>query len=285
MAVKGGPRDPSVEVDAVSGQLLQAIDTGDLSSARVAAEKVTRLLDDQTLLMQRLEHLSRLEELGRMTAELIHELRQPLLGVKAFGQMLQGRAHDEEFVKQRAAKILTQVSRMESIVDRSKRFSREHEPRLQTVDLSLAIDEARELLQPRLLRLGIELRLELEEPLPAVLADPGELQQIFVNLISNACEAVAPSDGVIVIRTALGDAHVVVSVLDNGPGVPDDLRERIFEPFVSTKESGTGIGLLVCRRIARSFGGDVSLAEGTEGTEGARFDLTLLRREPTRRGG
>jgi len=117
----------------------------------------------------------------------------------------------------------------------------------------------------------------LTEPLPEVTADPHALQQVFVNLVQNAAQAM-PDGGEVIIETRLGpgSAAVEVAIIDDGPGVPASMRTRIFDPFVTSKEAGagTGLGLAVCRHLVTSAGGSIDVGDGPGG-RGAQFRVVL----------
>src|SRR5262249_17801681 len=122
---------------------------------------------------------------------------------------------------------------------------------------------------------GVELQLHLDDSLPAIQADSDQLGQVVLNLLVNAQHAVdgRSSGRRVTVTTTFSGSSVHLSVADNGAGVPDDARKRIFEPFYTTKASGTGLGLSMSRAIARAHGGELTLSR-TDST-GARFDMSL----------
>jgi signal transduction histidine kinase len=129
---------------------------------------------------------------------------------------------------------------------------------------------------------GVEVRVTIPPDLPALDADPGQLQQVFYNLLFNALDVLA-SGGTIRIDVGVngepGAGELTVEVADSGPGLPAGLEERIFDPFVSTKETGLGLGLSICRRIAEVHGGSIAAANSPLG--GATFRMTLPLARPT----
>lgn len=134
------------------------------------------------------------------------------------------------------------------------------------------------LLAPLAGRRGIALSVQADQPLQDVLGDPVELEQILFNLVRNAIEATAdiPSGHVRVSARSEG-TEAVIEVTDNGPGIPPALRDRVFEPFVSDKPEGTGLGLALCRRLAERRGGTVTLLDNRAGTV---FQLRLPHADP-----
>jgi signal transduction histidine kinase len=129
------------------------------------------------------------------------------------------------------------------------------------VDLNALVEDVARLVRGEFVRRRIALDVELAPGLPPVVGDPIQLQQVVLNVLMNAAEAVgAGADGGewhVTVTTERTDTRVVVSVIDRGPGVPDEELPRIFEPFVTTKRGGMGLGLAICRRIIEAHGGEI----------------------------
>ncbi len=221
--------------------------------------------------LNNLEHVTRLVDLGQAAAELVHELRNPLAGIKSSAQLIVAKPDVDP--SRHAAVILSQVQRLETLAERVAEYSRGERPGAdQTIcDLNATIERAIALLGLDRQRL-VGLYRDLDPHLPQVKVDPIGLEQIFVNLLDNARGAVGKGGGRILIRTTVADGDVQAFVEDNGPGVPADARDQIFTPFVTTKKTGTGLGLHVSRRIAQRADGDLELMESRTG---AVFRLRL----------
>ena len=180
--------------------------------------------------------------------------------------------------------ISEEIRHIDAIVRNFLEFSRPPKLKMQRISPSDVVDGAVQLLRYRLESYGVAVKLLRDGKLPEILADPDQLKEVLVNLLVNACEVMV-SGGVITIREeerpdpALGQV-VVIRVSDTGPGIPESIRDQVFQPFFSTKEEGTGLGLSIATRIIEDHGGLAGSAANEN--EGATFIITLPLRE--RRG-
>ena len=226
---------------------------------------------DNQRLRDLLAAAGRLAEFGRFAAKQNHELRQPLFAIKGLAQLLLERDQiNVDEVRDFARHIVEQSERLTSLV-RDMRHVSVPAPHTgqRVVDVSAVLLRVASLLDWRF-RKGVTLRTEIAPDLPPVAASPQQLEQILINLLSNALDAVAGRPGPIIqvrVRvqpTAVGEpSSVEIAVADNGSGVARALRDRLFENFFTTKgeEAGTGLGLAVSREIARGVGGDLALLD------------------------
>ncbi len=226
---------------------------------------------------ERLHQSEKMSALGSLLAGVAHELNNPLAVVVAQTTMLENTAQDPA-VRERAARIHAAAARCGRIVKTFLAMVRRQAPIRAAVEVNKALHGALELAAYGLRSAGIVLDLRLDPALPVIEADPDQLGQVAVNLIVNAQAALADRAEPRVLRIeswAEPDGGIGFAVEDNGPGVPAELREKIFEPYVTTKPlgAGTGIGLAVCRNIAAAHGGTVGLEPGALG--GARFVVRL----------
>ncbi len=242
-----------------------------LGGSVVLAEDLTGL---QTL-EQELAHSERLASIGRLAAGVAHEIGNPLTGIACITQNLQHEVDDPELSKG-LQDILDQTRRIDSIVQTLVDFS--HSGSEQTrhrVSFNLAdcVNDAQRLV--KLSRAGKQVchSETLRASLP-VIGDPQRIQQVIVNLLTNACDAVAPG-GHVQVEAGIEGNQAFVRVCDDGHGIDEDIRERILEPFFTTKEpgQGTGLGLPLAFSIARDHGGTLHI-ESTPG-KGTRVTLTL----------
>ncbi len=222
---------------------------------------------------RRLFQAEKMSALGQLAGGVAHEINNPLGGILAFAQIM---AQDERTAEdQESLRLISDAAmRAKRIVESLLRFSRvpkEHERG--PVDLARVVDEALLILQPNLRDGKIAVERDLQ---PArTLGNANQLQQVAVNLIVNATQAVSGKGKIAVQTGPGGPGRVVMSVADDGPGVPAEIAERVFEPFFTTKPEGqgTGLGLSICYRIAEEHGGSIRLENRTEG--GARFVVDL----------
>jgi len=238
-------------------------------------ERLAALQADNQRLRTLLAAAGRLAEFGRFAAKLNHELRQPLFAIKGLAQLLLDRGQvDVAEVRDFARHIVEQSERLSKLVEDLRNLSVPAARNTRTAtDVSPVLLRVAALFDWRF-RKGVTLRTEFAPDLPLVAVAPHELEQILVNLLSNALDAVAgrpaPIIQVRVRREAAGAASglgmLEIFVADNGSGVALSARERLFEDFFTTKgaEAGTGLGLAVSREIARAAGGTLMLHEGAE---------------------
>jgi PAS domain S-box-containing protein len=252
----------------------------DVTERREAEEELRRLRDE-------LAHVARLSTLREMSSALAHELNQPLTAIASYAQggrnlVRLGKATPES-LDEVLANIARQVRRAGEIVRRVRGFARKPEPR--TTDLAVArlVREVVSLAEAEAHALGVTMELDLPEDLPRVRGERVLLQQVLLNLVRNGFEAMVATPleerrlslSARVVPGAEGDGRgaVEISVGDRGHGVPDDVRDDLFQPFVTTKPQGLGVGLSMSRSIVEAHGGALWLSP--EPPPGATFRFTL----------
>jgi two-component system sensor kinase FixL len=266
----------------------------DVTEERRAERELAERDDRLTELRSELVHVSRLSAMGEMAAALAHELNQPLTAignsVGALKMMLAdgGKTLDETArgrVVRAAEQAEGQAVRAGEIVRRLRQFISRGEADTTIEPLGQLIDDAVALAAPNAKAAELDVRLKLSPKAGLVLADRIQIQQILVNLIRNAAEAMAaaPAPHVLTIVTSVRKGMAEIAVQDSGPGVPPDLAERLFSPFVSTKSDGMGVGLSICHRIVEAHGGRMWLETSTGGAD-FRFTLPLASKELTHAG-
>jgi len=232
--------------------------------------------------MERLLHVQdRMASLGRVAAGIAHEIRNPLSGINIYLNALDKlyRRGDLERMEEVLVKIKAASAKIESVIKRVMDFSRPSEPRLVRTDINGPVEEALGLSAVMLRKSGIEVRTKLSTRLPLCLADPQLIEQVILNLINNAAEAMKDlhREKIIEIGTACTPGSILVTVSDSGPGIPEALRQRVFDPFYTTKNGSTGIGLSLSHRIVQDHGGTLSVSASR--WAGAEFTLRLPVRE------
>jgi nitrogen-specific signal transduction histidine kinase/ActR/RegA family two-component response regulator len=220
----------------------------------------------------------KLTTMGTVLAGVAHELNNPLTAVTGYANLLRQDLAGTPSAT-RAENIAHAADRCASIVRNFLALARKYPPERQVVRINDIARDAAELLAYHLRVDGIEVKLDLEEDLPPLWADPHQLHQVVVNLITNARDELrkAPAPRRLTLRTHAGKTRgrVAVDVEDTGPGVSEEIRDRIFEPFFTTKPvgAGTGLGLSLCHGIVDSHGGTLSLV--SEPGAGAIFRVEL----------
>ena len=209
-----------------------------------------------------LAHVARVTTLGELTASIAHEVNQPIaaamLNAQAAGHWLATQPPDLEEANQALTRIVEAVKRADDVIGRIRNLIKRTPHRVDWLDINDAIREVVELTRAEAVKNDVLVRMELADGLQHVEGDKVELQQVVLNLIINAVEAMgAGANGAreLVISTMRADADVMVSVRDSGPGLPQTDVERIFQPFHTTKPTGLGMGLSISRSIIETHGG------------------------------
>lgn len=235
---------------------------------------VARDLTGQLELERRMMRSEKLAVVGSLAAGLAHEIGTPLNVISATAEylMLDGAPAERE---RRLREIVGETDRISRLVRELLTFARGSAPGRAPVDARAAVERVLSLLALAAEKKRVRVEADLPDGLPPVLADPDGLHQVLVNLLVNAVSAVAEGGRVGVRARPGGDggAQVALEVHDDGPGVPEALRERIFDPFFTTRPDGTGLGLAVCARIVAAHGGDIRVGQGPLG--GACFTVQL----------
>jgi two-component system NtrC family sensor kinase len=238
---------------------------------------IARNITQERQLQQQLLQSAKLAAVGKLAAGVAHEINNPLTGVLAYAEDLLEEAAPDDERRTDYEVIVRETLRCRDIVRNLLDFARQDDPHIQTIDLNDVIDKSLVLIErlPRFQDIEIQ-RRPAPEPL-LVAADSRQLQQVVLNLIINANDAMNQK-GTITITSGSSDdgRHHFLSVMDTGPGVPETLRDRIFEPFFSTKAT-SGLGLAVSWGIVERHGGRIEV--GDNPNEGAEFRI-LLPRDP-----
>ena len=232
-------------------------------------------------LQSELAHVGRVSEMGTLASALAHELNQPLTAVASYCEtardLLDGHPDSETLATVREAmdEAAKQAVRAGHIVRRLRDFMSHGETERRVESLQRLINEANALALVGSREHGIDLQLSLDPEADLVFVDRIQLQQVLVNLIRNAIEAMVESPvRRLSIRTArLADSHVQVTVEDTGPGIAETIALQLFQPFVTSKQSGMGIGLSICRTIVQAHGGRIWFEPVSSG--GTAFHFTL----------
>jgi signal transduction histidine kinase len=207
-----------------------------------------------------------------LAASLAHEIKNPLVAIKTFAQLIPRRVGDQRFVDDFSRIVTREISRMERLLVRLRTLSRGSDRPKKVLDVRAPLLDAIEFVSPSFEERCIALRTEAGPQPAMVVADHGELEELFLNLLLNAREA-TPAHGTVSVHVETADNQIRVTVSDSGPGVPADLVERIFDPFFTTKQEGSGLGLAICASIAAGHHARLHVTNGAGG--GAIFTVEL----------
>jgi len=257
------PIGKSLSVVALVSALFLLSVLGLKQRARTAdAESRARLSAQET----RLAHASRVNAMGEMASGMAHELAQPLTAILSQAQagLHLARRGDTGQLADVLGDTVSQAQRASDILDRLRRWSKPNRAPSVACSLNEAVLSVGRLLALEVRTVGATVALALGPDPIAIDADPVELEQVIFNLVRNALDASRGAQ--ITIRTQTSGQLAVLEVADDGPGVPQDLKSRIFEPFVTGKPEGTGLGLALCQRLVEEMGGDIELLPDTTET-------------------
>jgi two-component system NtrC family sensor kinase len=229
-------------------------------------EETCRAYEDLRRTQEQLLQSEKMSAVGQLIAGVAHELNNPLTAILGYAQLL-----ESEGLGERAAdfvsKLFKQAQRTRRVVQNLLSFARQRKPQKEQVDICKVLDETLALRDYDLKVNNIKLEREVEPALPAVTADPHQLEQVFLNIIDNAVDALleAGRGGMLKVRVYTEDGHVHTEFQDSGPGIKEP--NRIFDPFYTTKSvgKGTGLGLSICYGVIREHGGDISARNCKEG--------------------
>ncbi|MGC9965930.1 MAG: ATP-binding protein [Syntrophobacteraceae bacterium] len=270
-------------IELIAGGVLVMI-IGALFISRVMVRQLERAEKGKALLDASLIQSSKMAALGKLAAGIAHEVNNPLAVIKEKVGWISDLLTEEEIAKsENFAEFDDAVRKIDYHVDRAKKvthrllgFARRMEPVREQVDLNRLISETIAFLENEAHYRSIEIKTEFSQDLPATVSDSSQLQQVFLNILNNAIDAIGKS-GEIIIKTGFSESEreLYVSVSDDGPGIPNELKSKIFDPFFSTKEygMGTGLGLSISYSIIEKLGGRINVS--SEAGKGAAFTIYL----------
>jgi len=215
----------------------------------------------------------RLASLGEVAAGIAHEIKNPLVSIKTFAELLPEKYADHDFRNMFSNVVSQEINRINELVGELLNFVKEPVLLREPVKLTKLINEVIALLTPQLDMQGIIVKINHADQQPSVLLDKALIKQALLNICVNAIHAM-PDGGTLVISTELSEGYLTVTVEDTGCGIPEAIKDKIFDPFVTSKADGVGIGLSLCHKIVAAHGGKIS-AYSNAGS-GSKFEITLL---------
>ena len=245
-------------------------------SARRAAERAADVR------LEELAHAGRLADLGLTTSTIAHEVNQPLAAIVSFAHacqhLLDRDSLDRALLRDALGRIAEQGERASAIIAHIRAMSRKRDTLTERVDVNATLSGVLDILARPLRHQQVEVRTELDDALPEVKADAVQLQQIIMNLLTNATDAMVASDAHprrLTLTSSLHASMVRLSVHDTGPGLDAEQASRVFENFYTTKPNGLGLGLSICRSLAQAHGGALWTQCTPPDERGATFHLEL----------
>jgi two-component system sensor histidine kinase HydH len=221
-------------------------------------------------LSENLRRLDRLANLGLVSASIAHEIKNGLVAISTFVEMLAQKGDDQEM----AEVVRRELHRINSLVTQMLRFSAPKPASFSAVRAHELLDHSLRLLEHQMKGRMILLKREYNAVSDTIHSDEGQLQQAFMNLFINAIEAVG-NNGQVTVATENAGPHLKVSIRDSGSGISGENLSRLFEPFFTTKKNGTGLGLAICQRVVEEHRGRIEVQ--SEAGQGSVFILTLPR--------
>jgi len=284
---------PLVSMDRLIGIVFLHLPEGTLRDDEIAkiqtlGRQAGLAFENALLFKERLhqnERMFRAEQLatmGQFAAGIAHELRNPLTSIRSTIQYLSGEFEQNDEAKKLAEDVLSEVDRLNGIVENLLTLAKPTESKPQELDAGKEIEQYVHFVEAQAKKQNIQIKFQIEKDLPMLFCDPAELRQVLINLMLNAIQAM-PDGGPIVIRVSLfltrdeiaesGKKKILIEVEDKGVGIPSNMTEKVFEPFFTTKPGGTGLGLAICNNIIRRYGGEIWIEEGIE--KGTVVKVTL----------
>ena len=248
------------------------------------AERLAETNRQLKLAQEQARRSERLAALGQLSAGLAHEIRNPLGVIKGSAEMLNQKLQgSDELARELAGYISTEVNRLSALVTQFLNFARPLQANLHTADLTVLLDRVLKNIADHWKGQPVQVERNYAPGLPQLPLDESLCEQAFINLVQNAYEAMEEHGGTLSVEAAPSVQNnrngVTVQITDSGPGIPDEMREQIFNPFVTTKKTGVGLGLSIVSKIIDGHHGSIRLDRGPQG--GASFSIFLPLEETT----
>lgn len=234
---------------------------------------------------QQREHAAKIEAerfaaIGRAVSEIAHDMKSPLMAIGGFVSQVSRKLSGDEASLNKLQVVIRETARLEGMVKEMLDFGRPFELVPSQESLNDLVEETVEVSKPIAGKAGVELRAEVDRSMPSLELDATRLRQVLMNLITNAIQS-SSSGEEILVRTRHSKLEEIVEITDCGCGIPEGEREKIFQPFFTTKKEGTGIGLATAKKIVEAHGGRITFHPNKD--KGTTFVVALPSRRPERR--
>jgi len=231
------------------------------------------------------EHAARVEAerlaaVGRVVSEVAHDMKSPLMAIGGFVNQVSRKLSGDEANRKKLEVVIQETARLEGMIKDMLEFGRPFELAPSQVNLNDLVAETVEVLKPIAATAGVDLETEADMSLPALELDVTKFRQILMNLITNAIQSSSSGEH-IVVRTRCSRFEALVEITDCGCGIPEEQREKIFQPFFTTKKEGTGLGLAIVKKIVEAHGGRITFHPNRD--KGTTFVVALPSSRPERR--
>lgn len=240
-----------------------------VSEAGIAL-KNAELLSETKRLQSQVRQAEKLASLGTLTARMAHEIKNPLVSIRTFAELLPSKFDDKEFREEFSSLALKEVERIDNLITRLLNFTRSSDYHLEVLSVEKLIEESISLLYIQISKQNIEIRKGYLPNLPLIYGDKEELKQVFSNILINSVQAI-PKGGKIFISTGKKErksqTFVKICFSDTGGGIPQENLEKIFDPFFTTKNKGSGLGLFISYKIIHEHHGDIQVKNLEKGAE------------------
>ena len=245
----------------------------DVGGRKLGAVVTIEDVSEIKALTEQLIRADRLAAMGELTAGVAHEVRNPLGIIRASVQLMEDTQTDPGRSREAATVIKQEIDRLDRVIKALLDFGRPSTPTMLSVDVNDVLSEVVLFTRKFASRGDVEILEALDPDVPLVTADPDQLKQVFVNLISNAVQAMEGDGGSLTVTTGSDEGFVFVRFVDTGPGIDADSLGKVFDPFYSTRDDGTGLGLTIVHRIVDEHDGHIEVASDPE--KGTAFTVSL----------
>ncbi|MFC1890323.1 ATP-binding protein [Thermodesulfobacteriota bacterium] len=228
-----------------------------------AEREVERLTIERIENVKKMEHASKLAAIGRLAAGVAHEIRNPLVSIQTFFDLLPQKRDDDDFCTNFLSLVKGEVNRIRNLITNLLTFAKPGEFRPKPTDINGVLEATVELIQNQARKSNVEIERNYYQDLPKILLDSEQMRQVFMNLIFNGIQAIE-NEGRIQVETSLAgsgeaDGFVTIKISDDGTGIAEEMQSSLFDPFFTTRDEGSGLGLAIVKQILNNHRGAITV--------------------------